>query len=364
MTSSPYLLRKRIHNELSDAGEDSDSDAQDTSMNKQHSAHLNSSGEYTEEHTFSFSSGQCDRSYNEYTRTSAERSVTRSPHRVGAFVPESERFNRPSTFRTQPEPIAEMNSALWKFLLAFAMATIFVYYAISGLASTHHIAPKVPISCPQFKELNKYFLHQDMLLWKSLKVGIENVLNENPAKPSVFLLAYTDIETTKNVMAKILNATANCMQTTRPIQLNGATFATAEMIEDYGEIIAKYRDKLQQEKIMYVSDVNKTPAAAAQAFHVICDTIEPLVEKAVIFFTVHLEPGSYEHDSASVLRRVEQVLETNWMSDAINENTLNALIGRVTDQVFMLRSENFGVWLTRMFSHVWSYMGSLLLLLL
>lgn len=178
-----------------------------------------------------------------------------------------------------------------------------------------------------------------MLLWKSLKVGIENVLNENPAKPSVFLLAYSDIDTTQNLMANILNATANCMQTTRPIQLNGATFATAEMIKDYGEIIAKYRDQLKQEKIMYVSDVNKTPAAAAQVFHTICDTVEPLVDKAVIFFTVYLEPDNYEQSPASVLHKVEKVLETNWLNKAVSENTLKALIGRVTDQVFLLRSE-------------------------
>lgn len=115
------------------------------------------------------------------------------------------------------------------------------------------------------------------------------------------------------------------------------------MIEDYGEIIAKYRDELKQEKIMYVSDVNRTPAAAAQVFHTICDTIEPLVEKAVIFFTVYLEPGNYD-SPASVLHQVEHVLETNWLSDAVTANTLKALIGRVTDQVFLLRSEKQSSW--------------------
>lgn len=222
--------------------------------------------------------------------------------------------------------------------MALLTATIIVCYLIFSL-STHSIAPREPISCPQFKELTKHFLHQDMLLWKSLKIGIENVLNENPAKPSVFLLAYSDIDTTRNLMAKILNATASCMQTTRPIQLNGATFATAEMIEDYGEIIAKYRDQLKEEKILYVSDVNETPAAAAQVFHTICDTVEPLVDKAVIFFTIYLEPDNYEQSPASVLHKVEKVLETNWLNKAVSENTLKALIGRVTDQVFLLRSE-------------------------
>lgn len=303
-------------------------------MNEQSGTHLNSSSRYTEEHSISYSSSHGDGSYKEYSRTSGERSYTHSPPKV---VHESAPL--PSR-RQYAQSTPKENTALRTFFMAIAAAICFVVLAIFAISrSTQLIASKEPISCPQFKELNKHFLHQDLMLWKSLRIGIENVLNENPAKPSVFLLAYTDVETTKNLMAKIINATANCMKSTRPIQLNGATFATAEMINDYGEIIAKYRDQLQQEKIMYVSDVNKTPATAAQAFHVFCDTVEPLVEKAVIFLTVYLEPGSYEQNEAGVLRKVEQVLETDWLDDSVSENTLKPLISRVTDQVFLLRSE-------------------------
>lgn len=342
LTSSPYSLRRRVPNEIPVAGEGYDSD-RDRSANDEHTSHKKSS-KYIEE-TYSCSSDQHDDSYDtENTRTSAERSLSRSKqiilesalsyHRSVSFVPKSAAH----TFRTQSQPTVQTNSAMWKFLLALMAGTVIVCGLIFG-PLTYSVPPKERISCPQFKELTKHFLHQDMLLWKSLKIGIENVLNKNPAKPSVFLLAYSDIDTTQNLMANILNATANCMQTTRPIELNGATFATAEMIKDYGEIIAKYRDQLKQEKIMYVSDVNKTPAAAAQVFHTICDTIEPLVDKAVIFFTVYLEPDNYEPNPASVLHKVEKVLETNWLNEAVSENSLKALIGRVTDQVFLLRSE-------------------------
>lgn len=331
LTSSPYELRKRHRHELSDAIDGSDSEF-DESMDEQSGSHLNSSSRYTEEHSISYSSSRGDGSYNEYSRESGERSYMHSsPKVVHESVPLPSRHQF-----AQSTP--KQYTALWIFFMATVVATIVVVLFIYGIASTKQlIAPKEPISCPQFIELNKHFLHQDLLLWKSLRIGIENVLNKNPAKPSVFLLAYTDVETTKNLMAKIINATANCMRSSSPIQLNGATFATAEMINDYGEIIAKYRDQLQQEKIMYVSDVNKTPVAAAQVFHAICDTIEPLVEKAVIFLTVYLEPGSYEQNG--VLRTVEQVLETDWMDDSVSENTLKALIGRVTDQVFLVHSE-------------------------
>lgn len=191
--------------------------------------------------------------------------------------------------------------------------------------------------CPQFKEMSKEFVHQDQQLLKSLKVSIENVINQTPAEPSVFLLAYNDPETSKHLMTKILNATANCMQSQNPIQLEGETFVTDAMLKDYGEIIEAYRKPLETAGILYVSDVNKTPAMAAQVFHSICDTITPLVSRSVIFFTMYVEQDDRNMSPNQISKLVENQLISNW--DAINHNTLNALIGRVTEQVFLLRSE-------------------------
>lgn len=188
--------------------------------------------------------------------------------------------------------------------------------------------------CLQFKELAKDFSNQDKSLWRSLKVGIENVVNQTPPQPSVFLLAYNDAETSKNLMAKILNATAVCMNSQNPIELEGSTFATEAMIKDYGEIIAAYRPRLLNEGIMYVANVHEIPAPAAQAFHAICDTVTPLVEKSVIFLTMYVEPRDREVTPQEIHRLVETQLEKNWID--INHNTLKALIGRVTDQVFLL----------------------------
>lgn len=198
-------------------------------------------------------------------------------------------------------------------------------------------APK-RIECPQFKELTKDFTNQDTLLWKSLKVGIENVVNQTPAQPSVFLLAYNDAQTSKSVMTKILNATANCMKSRDPIKLEGGSFVTEAMIKDYGEIITAYRKRLEHEGILYVEDVHKIPAQAAQAFHSICDTITPLVERSVIFFTMYVSEYDEKMSPQEIHRLVETQLENNWID--INHNTLKALIGRVTDQVFLLHSEN------------------------
>lgn len=194
------------------------------------------------------------------------------------------------------------------------------------------------IECSQFKELTKEFTHQDELLWKSLKVGIENVLNKIPTQPSVFLLAYNDPKTSKTLMNKILNVTANCMRSRDPIQLEGGTFATEVMVEDYGEVIKAYKTRLENEGILYVSDINRTPAKVAQVFHAICDTKTPLVEKSVIFFTMYVEQYDRNMPPEKIHAVVEQQLENSW--NDITYDSLHALIGRVTDQVFLLHSEN------------------------
>lgn len=198
--------------------------------------------------------------------------------------------------------------------------------------------PAERVECPQFKELSEHYKNQDISLWKSLKKNIENVVNQTPAQPGVFLLVHHDADMSERVMANILNATAYCMKSHDPIKLNGGSFATDKMLQDYGEIIAAYRQRLEREGIMYVSDVQKIPSKAAQAFHTICDTVTPLVERSVIFFTMYVDQYRGNMSPQEVHHLVETQLENNWID--INHDTLNALIGRITDQVFLLRSEN------------------------
>lgn len=216
-------------------------------------------------------------------------------------------------------------------VVAVVCAMGFFFYRPKPVA-----APR--IECPQFKELSEQYKNQDTSLWKSLKKNIENVVNQTPAQPGVFLLAYHDKEGSQRVIANILNATKYCMQSRDPITLEGSTFASEVMLQDYGEIIAAYRQRLEREGIMYVSDVQKIPSKAAQAFHTICDTVTPLVERSVIIFTMYVEQYSGSMTPQEIHHLVETQLETNWVD--INHDTLNALIGRITDQVFLLHSEN------------------------
>lgn len=223
---------------------------------------------------------------------------------------------------------------------------VFVILAFLVIAGAYWYRSKNPfemqsterVVCSKFKELDKKFSRQERKLWLSLKVGIENMLNNRPPQPNVFLLAYNDPNTSKNVMASILNVTASCMKSNDPIKLHGGTFVNDSMLEDYGIIIETYREQLEREGIMYVSNLHEIPGRAAQAFHTICDTITPFVEKSIIFFTLYVDQYDEKMPPKKLHELVEATLEHKW-SD-INKDTLKALIGRVTDQVFLIHSEN------------------------
>lgn len=186
--------------------------------------------------------------------------------------------------------------------------------------------------CVEFDELAKQFTNQEPMLWKSLRKGVESVLNEKPQRPSIFLLAYNDLRTSEWLMENILNATATCMQSKNPIKLDGNS-----VVGNHGDLIDKYKDQCKNSGIMYISNINRIKMPAAQMFHVFCDTIEPLVERAVIYLTIHIEQYERNIRPNQLTRLVETDLERYWHDT--DANTLEALIARVTDQVFLLHPE-------------------------
>lgn len=203
-------------------------------------------------------------------------------------------------------------------------------YAIFINLKPRLVAPKQ--HCVEFDELAKQFMNQDPKLWKSLRKGVESVLNEKPQRPSIFLLAYNDLSTSDWLMENILNATATCMQSTNPIKLDGNS-----IVGNHGDLIDKYKDQCKHSGIMFISNINRISMPAAQMFHVFCDTIEPLVERAVIYLTIHIEQYEPNIRPNQLTRLIESDLERYWHNT--DANTLEALIARVTDQVFLLHPE-------------------------
>lgn len=215
-------------------------------------------------------------------------------------------------------------------MVLVVLGVIFGGYAIFVNLKPRMIAHKQ--HCVEFDELAKQFTHQDPKLWKSLRKGVEGVLNDEPQRPSIFLLAYNDLSTSEQLMENILNATATCMQSSNPIRLDGNS-----VVGNHGDLIAKYKDQCKSSGIMYISNIDRITMPAAQMFHVFCDTIEPLVERAVIFLTIHIQQYERNIRPNQLSRLIETDLERYWHDT--DANTLEALIARVTDQVFLLHPE-------------------------
>lgn len=270
-------------------------------------------------------------------RIEEQKEFTQIKYRNTAYrIPESARTSQTMSLSSNERKSdqSESNNVIYVFC-ALILLLIVGYLMLSTKQQ------KVPVQCPEFKELHKRLTHQDLLLWKSLKVGTEGVLNKDPTKPSIFLFAYNDKRSINNIMLEIINATASCMKSKNPVQLNSDALATDAMRKDYGEVIQSYKEQLKDEGIMYVADINKVPIEAAKAFHAICDTVTPLVGRLVVFFTMHINNYHRNMSTNEILNLVEQELENNWFKEGvINDNTLKALIGRITDQVFLLHSEH------------------------
>lgn len=225
---------------------------------------------------------------------------------------------------------------------------VWVIFVLIGIAVAAAVALRLSAArrqpmhqCLEFDELRKEFSNQDALMWKSLRKGVEGVLNDVPQRPSTFLMAYNDAVTSDRLMEKILNATVHCMHASDPLKLDGNAIGRSTTAPSHGDIITMYERPLKDAGIMFVANIGRITMPTAQMFHVICDTFTPLVARAVIFLTLHVDRYERNMAPSGLLRLVEAELERNWHANATdsNENILEALIARVTDQVFLLHPE-------------------------
>lgn len=83
---------------------------------------------------------------------------------------------------------------------------------------------------------------------------------------------------------------------------------------------------------MVVRDLDDIPANAAQAFHSFCDVYNPAVERAIIFFTMKVNDVVGVENATRI---AEKLLTNVW--SALELNALQPLIGRVTDDVLVIK---------------------------
>ncbi|KAJ6633079.1 hypothetical protein Bhyg_16615 [Pseudolycoriella hygida] len=218
-------------------------------------------------------------------------------------------------------------------ILLMVIVAVAVFY-IPSLRREVLAVSREPIQC-SFDETGKMFPNQDEMLWKSLKSGVEGVLNNIPTKPSIFLFAYEDAKTVHKITQSIVQRTIQCMDSkANAVELNPGDLSYNEMKVDYGVVIAKYKNQLSKSGIMLINDLNKVPSDVARAFHALCDVHNPLVDRSIIFLTMQFAQSNV---NANPLTIVEHYLRSNWSE--LNSSILDPLITRVTDEVFVLKNE-------------------------
>ncbi|KAG4076628.1 hypothetical protein HA402_001915 [Bradysia odoriphaga] len=241
-----------------------------------------------------------------------------------------------------PKKVDESQGKIHIVLVGIVVGVILAvgYFAYPHLVKRSQFGGdmKKPLLRCSFEQSVRDFPKQDKMLWTSLEHGVESVLNDIPTKPSIFLLAYEDIPTANKITRSIVERVTDCMNSkVNALVLSSDDLAHNEMKADYGVVITKYTNQLKKSGVMLVHDLNKVPSKVVPAFHSFCDSVNPLVDRSIIFLTMQLTDNSHSRSYANTLHLVENYLRSNW-SDVENY-ILDPLIVRVTDQVFVLNKE-------------------------
>jgi hypothetical protein len=199
--------------------------------------------------------------------------------------------------------------------------------------STTNLPESTIKHCEGFHDLSTKYPTYDQDMFLMLKFGVEDLLNKDPCRPSVFLFVH-DGEI-RSFIHRVAALSVECLKTTSPIELTSQDFKNPEMKKDYGFALAKYKLPLQKSSVMVVYDLDDVPAITAQAFHTICDTYNPLVEKAIILMTLKVSQSQI-NATENANEIAETMLKQGWTDLA--DDKLGPLIARVTDQVFVIKS--------------------------
>lgn len=150
-------------------------------------------------------------------------------------------------------------SSNYVLLSIFAIATISLIVFGYTIYRRHDAPePRSLLARCSFELSEREFPNQNKILWKSLELGVESVLNNIPTSPSIFLLAYEDVKSVNRITHSIVQRTTECMNSkVNALELSPADLAYSEMKTDYGVVITKYQNQLKRSGVMLVNDLNK-----------------------------------------------------------------------------------------------------------
>uniref|UniRef100_A0A182Y309 Uncharacterized protein n=2 Tax=Anopheles stephensi TaxID=30069 RepID=A0A182Y309_ANOST len=194
-------------------------------------------------------------------------------------------------------------------------------------------------SCDHFQTLEERFPTLDETLWDTLYASVRRATADAAVREpgTVLFLHYGRTSILEGFMSSVTNITAGCFGGTEPITLDGKYFKRSDIQTDYGVFLAEQRHSLLQHGVLVVRNIEDVPARAAQAFHTICDTQEPLVERLVIYLTLDMVKAAnvYEPSKQSATAEAESLLHSLW-KDSLEPAVLQPLITRLTESVYRI----------------------------
>lgn len=270
----------------------------------------------------------------------ARRSITPSPphkHFTKPCLPLPQK-DRPGRTIVK-ESQSESSDSQW--ILAVACAVIIVLLAFVAYRSSNRSSAspsQIAIQhCDKFFTLRPKYPTVDPIIWNTLNVSVNRAVFRNPGEPATFIFLYNSDAKQNSLLEEIIDITSTCFGGRQPIRLQSSSFETAEIAKDYHAFINAYQAQLEARGILVVRDLDRVPPSAAQAFFTICDSYEPLVNKAVIFFTMDISKRLVlaTDDDQTPTAIAEQVLKSLWRKE-LSDYMLNPLVVRLTENVFKI----------------------------
>lgn len=257
-----------------------------------------------------------------------------SARRNSSFTDPKPTTPRKESPKVKPEcaagPLQNSNSSL----LVLSGVILFVIAAVatpmlmpSKSSPVQHCNQFVTVLRPKYPTI-------DPIMWTTLNVSVNRALYRKPSEPSTFVFLYDSTTVQKSLIEDVIDITSRCFDGTQPIRLTSADFETPEIAADYGAFLQQYKQPLEERGIMVVQNLDQVPAKAARALFTICDSYGPLVERAVIFFTIDISRRTQDLDQ-SPTALAEKLLQDQWRS-GLRGDTLDPLLVRLTENVFKI----------------------------
>uniref|UniRef100_A0A1B0GL45 Uncharacterized protein n=2 Tax=Lutzomyia longipalpis TaxID=7200 RepID=A0A1B0GL45_LUTLO len=196
---------------------------------------------------------------------------------------------------------------------------------------------EIPQSCKdELQELKDEYPNQDATFWPALEYNLWSVLKD-PPRPSIVTFLY-NVSTSTTLLDKIVYTTHACMHPEMdPIVVNGMTFSESRTGGDFGVIIDKYKEALRRSRVMFVENLQDIPGLASRAFHDLCDSYNPIIDRYVVYFSLFYTRADWD-ESPNPNALASDLLKRRW-DDEITVDTAAALIARVTEAVLVLREK-------------------------